>query len=153
MTRPPFDITAADMSAATAAMAELVAAGRGWLDVIPSGAEPPQPTSVWGRIDGRGPSVPRLTWTAPRTKRRGSEPAALGIEHSTGIKAIARLTAVGHPLPEGWRRLQDNPMRGLVVQPPADAEPSAVLAWGLRAVVALGAADPDSWTVQVLGID
>jgi hypothetical protein len=153
MSRAPFDITPTDMSAATTAMVELTAAGRGWLDLIPAGAEPPRPTSVWGRIDGRGPSVPRLTWTAPRTDRRKPEPAALGIEHATGIKAIARLTASGHPLPEGWRRLQDHPMRGLVVEPAADADPAAVLAWGLRAVVVLGAADPDGWTVQVLGID
>jgi hypothetical protein len=145
------EISADDLSAATEVMAELSRAGRGWLDITPAGVEPPAPTSVWGRINGRGPTTPRLTWTAPQPGRRRPEPAAVGIEHASGPKAIERLTLAGHPLPRGWHRLQDHPMRGLVLQPPAGADAEAVLAWGLRAVAILGSPDTRRWTVRILG--
>jgi hypothetical protein len=148
----PGEISALDMSAATDAMARLTAEGRGWLDITPAGVDPPPPTSVWGRINGRGPTTPRLTWTAPRAGRRTPEPAAIGIEHASGPKALNRLALAGHPLPGRWHRLQDHPMRGLVVQPPADAPPEEVLGWALRAVTILGAPDAERWTVRVLGV-
>jgi hypothetical protein len=46
----------------------------------------------------------------------------------------------GIPLPEGWRRLQDHPKRGLVLIPTpgaSDDELDAVLDWLLRATGAL----------------
>lgn len=147
----PGEITPTDLAAATEAMAQLSVDGRGWLDITPAGVEPPPPTSVWGRINGRGPTTPRLTWTAPRSDRRRSEPAAIGIEHASGPKALNRLERAGHPLPSGWRRVQDHPMRGLVVEPPEDAGPDEVLGWALRAVTILGAPDVERWTVRVLG--
>jgi hypothetical protein len=151
--RHDLEVSTDDLSAATHVMAELTAAGQGWLDITPAGVDPPPPTSVWGRINGRGPSTPRLTWTARRPGSRRAEPAAVGIEHASGPKAIDRLTLAGHPLPKGWHRLQDHPMRGLVLEPPADADPAVVLAWSLRAVAILGAEDTDRWTVRILGID
>jgi hypothetical protein len=151
--RDDLEISTDDLSAATAVMAELAVAGRGWLDITPAGVDPPPPTSVWGRMNGRGPSTPRLTWTAPQPGRRRAEPAAVGIEHASGPKAIDRLTLAGHPLPRGWHRLQDHPMRGLVLQPPADARPDDVLMWGLRAVAILGSPGTQRWTVRILGTD
>lgn len=148
-----FLLDGGDLTPVIDTMGRLSDAGRGWIDVTPAGMEPPAPTSVWGRINGRGPSVPRLTWTAPQSGRRRPEPAALGIEHPSGPRALARLDAAGHPLPAGWRRLQDHSMRGLVVQPPADATPGAVFGWGLRAVQVLGGIDSTRWTVRVLGDD
>lgn len=150
-TETEFEASDDDLSAVTATMAELAAAGRGWIDITVAGVDPPAPTSVWGRINGRGPTSPRLTWTAPQTGKRRTEPAALGIEHPSGPKAIDRLANAGHPLPPGWQRIQDHPMRGLVVQPPVDAPRRDVLAWGLGALAILGAPDAHRWRVRVLG--
>lgn len=145
---PDLEVDLDDLTLAAEAMDRLAAAGGGWIDVVPAGVDPPPPTSIWGRINGRGPSVPRLTWTAPTTGRR-REQAALGIEHATGTKAFDRLAAAGHPTPAGWRRLQDHPMRGLVVEPAPDATATDVLRWGLRAVQVLAAPDVARFAVRV----
>lgn len=152
MRAPDVEVGLDDLGPAVEVMDRLVAAGAGWIDVVPAGAEPPPPTSIWGRINGRGPGVPRLTWTAPSTRRRRSEPAALGIEHPAGPRALSRLAAAGHGLPAGWRRLQDHPMRGLVVEPPPDAAPADVLGWGLRAVCLLAGLDATRFAVSVRGL-
>lgn len=139
-----------DRSAVTAAMTELATAERGWVDITPDDVDPPAPTSVWGRISGRGPSVPRITWTAPHRTRSRLSPAELGIEHAAGTKSLERLAGEGHHLPPGWRRLQDHPMRGLVLQPPAEAADEDVLAWALGAVHLLtGWPIEGPWRVQI----
>jgi hypothetical protein len=148
-----FLLDGSDLAPVIEVMDRLTAAGKGWIDVTPAGMEPPAPTSVWGRINGRGPTVPRLTWTAPQEARRKPEPAAIGIEHPSGPRALARLDAAGHPLPAGWRRLQDHSMRGLVLEPPSDARLGVVFGWSLRAVQILGGIDSTRWTVRVLGDD
>lgn len=150
-TPPDLEVGLDDLAPAVAAMDRLAAEGGGWLDVVPAGVDPPPPTSIWGRINGRGPSVPRLTWTAPTTGRRRPEPAALGIEHASGPRALERLAGLGLPLPAGWRRLQDHPMRGLVVEPDGEAANADVLRWGLRAVQLLAAPDAARFAVRVRG--
>lgn len=132
-------------------MEELAGARQGgWLNVTPADAEPAPPTSVWGRISGRGPDVPRITWMAPQVKRAKVIPAQIGIEHPAGGKAIVQLSEAGHPLPTGWTRLQDHPMRGLVVVPSTETACDTALWWSLQAVEILtGWAAEGRWRAQV----
>lgn len=143
-----------DPAAVVATMATLTERRSGWINVTPAEAEPAPPTSVWGRISGRGPDVPRITWTAPTERRSRVEPAQLGIEHPAGGKSVQQLADAGLVLPAGWVRTQDHPMRGLVVVPAADAEPTQVLRWALEAVEILTGWPADgTWRAQVFGLE
>lgn len=135
----------------------LADAGRGWINLASAigdsdelGATRSVPGMIFGNIGGRGPANPKITWTAPQTRRRTHEPAALGIEHPAGSKARDRLASAGLPVPPGWPVLQDHAMRGLVVVPPPDADPVEVLTWALDAATLLADADlGDDWTARV----
>ncbi|QGG96175.1 hypothetical protein [Actinomarinicola tropica] len=141
-----------DLSPLRELLAALATAGSGWVNLTPADAEPPAPTSIWGRINGRGPDVPRITWTAPQHGRR-EEPAQLGIEHASGSKALPRLAEAGVGLPAGWVRLQDHAMRGIVAVPPPGTDPEAALRWGLAAVEHLaGWAADGRWRAEVHGV-
>ncbi|MBK5223490.1 MAG: hypothetical protein JJE52_11575 [Acidimicrobiia bacterium] len=156
MSRPAqtFTFDGTDLAAVVDTMGALVDARAGWINVTPAEAEPAPPTSVWGRISGRGPDVPRITWTAPAERRGKVEPAQLGIEHPAGGKSVQQLAEAGLPLPAGWLRSQDHPMRGLVVVPATDAEPGDVLRWALDAVEVLTGWPADGrWRAQVFGTD
>lgn len=127
-------VDGADLAPIVAVMDELADAGVGWVNLWPADAEAPPHQSVWGNISGRGPAVPRITWTAPQVGRRRARPAQLGIEHAAGGKVLARLDELEHPLPAGWLRIQDHAMRGLVLVPAVADETVDVLTWALRAV-------------------
>lgn len=140
-----------DLTPLRAALESLVAAGAGWVNLTPADADPPAPASVWGRINGRGPEVPRVTWTAPSHGRR-EQPAQLGVEHPSGGKALLRLADAGLGLPEGWTRLQDHAMRGLVVVPAAGTDVIDALRWALEAAEHLsGWAADGRWRAEVHG--
>ncbi len=120
-------------------MATMTGAGSGWINLSP-GLDvdvPPPPRSGLGWLLGsRGPTVPLATW-APAHRR---DPATVGIHHGEGPRAVTLLADRGVVLPDGWRRVQDHPKRGLVVVPtPAtsEAQLDAVLEWLLRATGAL----------------
>jgi hypothetical protein len=120
-------------------MAAMTGAGSGWINLSP-GLDvdvPPPPRSGLGWLLGsRGPTVPLATWS-PAQRR---DPATVGIHHGEGPRAVALLADRGVALPDGWRRVQDHPKRGLVVVPtPAtsEAQLDAVLDWLLRATGAL----------------
>ena len=120
-------------------MLSMADSGSGWINLSP-GLDvdvPPPPRSALGSLLGsRGPTVPLGTWT-PAHRR---DPASVGIHHGEGPRAVALLAERGVTLPEGWRRLQDHPKRGLVLIPtPAiSAEQlDEVLDWLLRATGAL----------------
>lgn len=153
MSRSPEQVLVVEGSAPTeaaAVMRELAAAATGWVNLSPADLEPAPPTSIWGRINGRGPDVPRITWTAPHPGRGGTEPAQLGIEHPAGGKAVHALTEAGHPVPPGWTRLQDHAMRGLVLVPDPGTDAEAVLRWAFGAVEVLaGFAADGRWQVHV----
>lgn len=142
-----------DLSVLRQALASMLERGAGWVNLTPADVEPPAPTSVWGRINGRGPEVPRITWTAPRHGRK-EEPAQVGVEHATGGKALVRLAEAGLGLPPGWLRLQDHAMRGVVAVPPTGTDPEVVLRWALAAAEHLtGWAADDRWRAEVHGAD
>jgi hypothetical protein len=120
-------------------MVELTAEQSGWINVSP-GLDvdvPPPPRSALAAIFGsKGPTVPLGTWTPAQ----GRSPASVGIQHSQGVKAVATLAERNVAVPNGWRRLQDHPKRGLVLEPTPATSPDeldAVLDWLLRATGAL----------------
>lgn len=95
-------------------MAEMAAAGAGWLNLTPGLAmaePPPDRGPLTALLGSRGPTVPLATWTPAS----GREPPTAGIHHAEGPRAMQLLGDRGLPLPEGWRVLQDHPKRGLVV--------------------------------------
>lgn len=120
-------------------MLAMSAARAGWVNLSP-GLDvdvPPAPRSALAALMGsRGPVVPLATWMPARRR----DPSTVGIHHGEGPRTLALLAERGVMLPEGWRRLQDHPKRGLVVVPtPATSEEEldAVLDWLLRATGAL----------------
>jgi hypothetical protein len=116
-------------------MALMAEAGSGWINLSPGldvDVPPPPRSALASLVGARGPTVPLATW-APATRR---DPATIGIHHGEGPRTIAQLAERGIALPEGWRRLQDHPKRGLVLVPTpgtSDDELDAVLDWLLRA--------------------
>jgi hypothetical protein len=125
-------------------MVELATTGAGWINLSPGldVDEPPPPRSTLAAIFGsRGPTVPLGTWTPAQ----GRDPASVGVHHSQGTKAIETLAGRNVAVPNGWRKLQDHPKRGLVLAvppPPQGTTPTAedlddVLGWLLRATGAL----------------
>lgn len=130
-------MTREEAAEAVAELDSLVAAGRGWVNVlpeIPSEVEVPATPGVLAIFSKRGPAVPLGTWTAPVADGRRPEPAQVGIQHGAGAPAVPVLAATPDRLPEGWRVLQDHPRRGLVVLPPPDVSAAEVLGWLLGAL-------------------
>lgn len=112
---------------------------RGWINLSPGldvDTPPPLRTGLATLLGARGPIVPLATWSPPRRR----DPATVGIHHGEGPKGLVLLAERGVDLPEGWRRLQDHPKRGLVLVPtPATSadQLDEVLDWLLRATGAL----------------
>jgi hypothetical protein len=127
-----------DPSPALERMAEL-ADGSGWMifDAAVAEDDLPPPSAFGGLFTGKGPDVPELSWVPGEPGGRREEPLSVGIRHGSGPKAKARLAEAGHPVPEGWYVIQDNPRRGLVAQVPATEAHTAVLDWLLRAAAVL----------------
>jgi len=123
-------------------MQRLGAARRGWINLQPGIREedaPPPPTPL-GLVFSAGlHEVPVCTWVAGEVTRGGIAPDSLGVQHAAGPRAAARLSSIGHPLPEGWRLVQDHPRRGLVVRPPVGTPYEEELIWLLAAGASLAA--------------
>ncbi|HEX5947333.1 MAG TPA: hypothetical protein VFY82_13695 [Acidimicrobiales bacterium] len=126
-------------SAVVDRMMAMADAGAGWINLSPGldvDVPPPPRSALASLVGSRGPVVPLGTWSAAQRR----EPATVGIHHGEGPKAVALLHERGVTVPEGWRRMQDHPKRGLVLVPtPASTadELDEVLAWVLRATGAL----------------
>lgn len=159
-----------DLDELTQAMDALVAAGTGWVNAMPFDADRSElsssrsvPGIIFGRLGGRGPATPKITWTAPETRRSRVSPAQLGIEHPAGPRAAARLAEADHPVPPGWLVLQDHAIRGLVLavapsvdtpDPASDNPPSynsqaAVMGWAIGAAELLAGDQGPDWQAQV----
>jgi hypothetical protein len=115
-------------------MAEL-ADGSGWIvfDAAVDEQDLPPPPGLAGIFTAKGPEVPELSWVPGERGGRRPEPLAVGIRHAAGPKAKQTLADAGHPVPDGWYVVQDNPRRGLVVQVPDTVAHADVLDWLLRA--------------------
>jgi hypothetical protein len=128
-----------DLGAVVDRMADIVAAGGGWINILPTVADdvdvPPTPGPL-AVFTARGPAVPLGTWT-PATTGRRPESSSVGIQHAAGTKALDGLAAAGLPLPAGWVRLADHPRRGLVVRVADDTPLDQVLDWLVTAMARL----------------
>lgn len=111
---------------------------QGWVNFTPGldvDYPPPPRPALTGLFTARGPDVPLATWSPP-TKSSEREPATIGIQHPRGPRTVEWLANEGIPVPDGWRRLQDHPRRGLVLAVPPSIEPDELdvtLDWLLRA--------------------
>jgi hypothetical protein len=126
-------------SAVVDRMVAMSEARSGWINLSPGldvDVPPPTRSGLVSLLGSRGPTVPLGTWSAAQAR----QPATVGVHHGEGPKGLALLAERGVELPDGWRRLQDHPKRGLVLVPTGDASPDeldGVLAWVLRATGAL----------------
>jgi hypothetical protein len=129
-----------DKGDVAAALVTARSEGSGWINLlpgVPEDAQPEQPTGLFAFFGTRAPPVTMVTIMPPKRDRRASEGLSVGLMHPTGGKAVARLAAVGVPLPEGWVVRQDHPRRGIVVRTPADVAEADVIAWCISAGTAL----------------
>ena len=156
MARPPsetLEFLRREPGAVVERMAALSAAHRGWINLRPLGHEyeaggeaPVRPAGLFGVFGGLGPPVPLCTWTPGEVRRRGPEPASVGVQHAAGPKVVRRLMELGAPpLPEGWVVAQDHPKRGLVVHPRPEAAQAEVLQWLLGVGEALSLPPVSGW--------
>lgn len=126
-------------------MRELAARRHGWVNIQPlvEADQLPAPTGgiVLGWLTGGLPPLPVGTWIAPRVRRGQVRPGSLGLAHNANAKVARRLVEAGLAAPAGWRMVQDNARRGLVVEIPADTEVATILDWLLRAMVTLSTID------------
>jgi hypothetical protein len=115
-------------------MGEL-AGGSGWMvfDAAVHEDDMPPAPALAGIFSAKGPDVPELSWVPGEPGGRRVEPLSIGIRHGAGPKVKLKLAESGHPVPEGWYVVQDNPRRGLVAQVPASETDADVLDWLLRA--------------------
>lgn len=135
-----FEFRADDTGTVLAHMDRLGRAHRGWLNLQPGIREedtPAPPTALGLIFSSSRYEVPVCTWVAGRLGRHGAEPDSLGIQHGSGPRAVRRLASMELELPEGWRWVQDNPLRGLVVRTPPDTPHPQQLGWLLDAGAAL----------------
>jgi hypothetical protein len=130
--------TVDDTSTILDRMAEL-ADGSGWIvfDAAVDEDDLPPPPGIVGIFTAKGPDVPEVSWVPGARGGRRVEPLSIGIRHGAGPKVKLSLAKAGHPVPDGWYVVQDNPRRGLVAQVP-DSEPhAAVLDWLMKAAAIL----------------
>jgi len=139
---PSVDIACSedDLTEVVAAMRELAAEHRGWVNLSPEVAEgnEPPPRGLFGWLfSARGEPVPLVTWTpAPADGAK----ASVGIAHGSGPKALRRLDEAGLDRPDGsWRRA-DHARRGLVLDLAPGTDEAEVLGWAVRAAHLLSVA-------------
>lgn len=152
-------VTLNDLAPVVEVMGDLADAGGGWINLVPEGTERSElsstrsvPGMIFGRVGGRGPATPKITWIAPEVRRKRTAPAQIGIEHPAGPKAAHQLADAGHPIPSEWAVLQDHAIRGLVVavapvEPHADHQGD--IGWAIGAAGILIGATVEAWQAQV----
>jgi hypothetical protein len=135
------EFTPPDISGVADALAQLRAAGSGWLNLLPGidddaiDAEPP--SGLFAFFGNRTPPVTMATIMPARSDHREIEGMTVGLMHPTGAKALARLAEVGVRLPGGWVVRQDHVRRGLVLRTQATTAEADVIVWCVRAGTAL----------------
>lgn len=128
----PILVTAEDHAALVAVIIDQRAAAQGWTNIVPEIPPDvplpptPGPLAVFSK---RGPIVPMATIMTARHR----DPAQLGIQHGAATRVLERLG----PLPDRWRKLQDNARRGLVIALDPDASAEVLAEWTLSALATL----------------
>lgn len=128
-----------------AAMGELAASHRGWVNIQPlvEAADMPEQRTglISGWLTGGLPPLPVGTWTAPTMRRGTPQPSSIGLGHGANAKVATRLVDAGVVMPATWKAVQDNARRGVVLKVPPTAPVTDVLDWILGAIVALTTMD------------
>ncbi len=123
-------------------MGQRATAGSGWINFLPEvepDAEIPSSGGLMSFFSARGPAIPLATWSAGEPTKRGQGRSSLGLQHSSGPRALAQLAELQIALPAGWIKVQDHPRRGLVGTVPPDLDHEDILHWLLSAAHALSA--------------
>lgn len=129
-----------DPAAIIGRMEERSASGTGWINLSPEvepDAEIPPRGALMSFFTARGPAVPLATWSAGAPGKRGPGRHSIGVQHSSGPRALNQLRELGLGLGPSWIKVQDHPRRGLVITVPADDDHVGVLHWLLSATHAL----------------
>jgi hypothetical protein len=125
----------------------------GWVNLRPAldpEDESPPSTGIAALFGSPIHEVPVCTWVTGKLQRNGVEPDSLGIQHAAGTRAFAQLRSCNVTVPNGWRRVQDHPRRGLVLLAPAGTEHSEELSWLLEAGTLLSRVPTTgAWTCEV----
>ena len=135
------EFTPPDVVGVADALAQLRAAGNGWVNLLPGidedAVDVEPPSGLFAFFGNRVPPVTMATVMPAKPDRRDTEGMTVGLMHPTGAKALARLAEVGVGLPDGWVVRQDHVRRGLVLRTPVDASEADVISWCVRAGTAL----------------
>ena len=141
-----------DLRPVLTAMVEMADAGRGWINLQPA-VDPDDLTQtssgMFRMFSAVGSEVPLCTWTPTKGGRRSPPAVSLGVQHGVGTKLVPRLTEIGIEVPAGWRVVQDQSRRGLVVSVPADERHDVVLVWLLEVGEAVCRPDHDGWVAAL----
>jgi hypothetical protein len=137
-----FEFSPAEYDHVTGWLQKLVAAGQGWINLmpgIPEDARRPEVASagLFGLFGNRAAPVTMSTLMPARTDRQATEGVTVGLMHPTGAKAVARLAEAGAELPSSWLVRQDHARRGLVVRASPGALAGDIVGWSIRAGTAL----------------
>ena len=150
----PFTVD--DVEPAVGPVREVIASGRGWVNLAPDvepGTEPPRRNLFASIFSSRGPILPLATISPAADRRDGHEglaDLALGLQHAGGPRALETLASLGHPLPERWRKVSDHPRRGLVVSAPGTDDPHQLVRWLVGAGELLTQVELDEgWVARV----
>jgi hypothetical protein len=141
------EFTFDERDAVVAAMGDLVSRHTGWVNIQPI-VDPerlPAPPSglISGWLTGGLPPLPIGTFMAPVVKRGETTHGSVGLAHNANAKVARRLVEAGIMAPDGWRAVQDNARRGVVIQVPPDTDPAVVLDWILRSIEELASVPTD----------
>jgi hypothetical protein len=120
-----------DRAGVVARMQELARDHAGWVNfspVLPEGVEAPR-QGLLRFVGARGPEALMATWVPGERRKDGYGPVTVGVQHAAGRRLVMGKGAIGLPVPDGWRVVQDHPTRGLVAQVPDDADLDDVLGW------------------------
>jgi len=104
----------------------VVSAAQSWMNVRPYFGEQHDADMKWEPplrrlFSAKGPYVPHATWVPAHSRKRGFEPAAIGLSHPQGPSAVKRLVEGGVRMPSGWEVRQDHSRRGIVIVAGSDS--------------------------------
>jgi hypothetical protein len=131
------EFTPPDEGEVAARLSELIAAGDGWMNLMPGVPEDSPdlipPTGLSAIFGSRQLPVTMATLMPARSDRAAREGMTVGLMHPTGAKAVARLAEAGIAVPDGWVVHQDHARRGLLFRCPVGVNPAGVIEWSVRA--------------------
>lgn len=111
----------------------LLAAGSGWVNLVPEVIEPDDVARV-SLLGRHGPTAMGTVMAAHGWRRKRIR---LGVMHPQGRITPKELTKLGLAIPEGWRLISSHARKGMVLEPLAQAGVREVLGWTKELCLAL----------------